>query len=142
MRGKLDAGKVIEHYPDADAVNIAEGEFILLPSFTKTGKGVVVNGDRSFLGPVLSNGLLSEGVRGCICWMGRIWVVWVNRISKEGFRHHQGDKMNDGGESSRWLWSLPFSSWIRRITPLFQILYSGTKELSIIIGRNFLKINK
>jgi len=61
VRGKLDAKKVMEHYPDADPVKIAEGEFILLPSFTKTGKGVVVNGDGSFLGPVLSNGLLLEG---------------------------------------------------------------------------------
>jgi len=55
------------HYPDADPVKIAEGEFILLPSFAKTGKGVVVNGDGSFLGPVLSNGLLSEGdARVCL----------------------------------------------------------------------------
>jgi len=56
----LDEKKVTEHYPDADPMKIAEGEFILLPSFTKTGKGVVVNGDGSFLGPVLSNGLLLE----------------------------------------------------------------------------------
>jgi len=61
VRGKLDAKKVMEHYPDADQMKIAEGEFILLPSFAKTGKGVVVNGDGSFLGPVLFNGLLSEG---------------------------------------------------------------------------------
>jgi len=61
VRGKLDANKVTEHYPDADPKKMAEGEFILLPSFAKTGKGVVVNGDGSFLGPVLSNGLLVEG---------------------------------------------------------------------------------
>lgn len=60
VRGKLDAEKVLAHYPEANTAKIAEGEFILLPSFAKTGKGVVVNGDSSFLGPVLSNGLLSE----------------------------------------------------------------------------------
>ena len=60
IRGKLDAVKAIEHYPEAKRDRIENAEIIVMPSFTKTGKGVVVNKDRVFLGPVLGNGFLCE----------------------------------------------------------------------------------
>lgn len=60
IRGKLDTQKVLEHYPEADHERMGKAEIIVMPSFTKTGKGVVVNTERIFLGPVLANGLLCE----------------------------------------------------------------------------------
>ncbi|MDP6157042.1 MAG: metallophosphoesterase [Candidatus Thermoplasmatota archaeon] len=61
IRGKLDGLKALEHYPEGGRERIENASFIVMPSFTKTGKGVVVNNERIFLGPVLANGLLCEG---------------------------------------------------------------------------------
>jgi len=60
IRGKLNTEKVLEHYLKADRERIENAEIIVMPSLTKTGKGVVVNTERIFLGPVLANGLLCE----------------------------------------------------------------------------------
>lgn len=61
IRGKWDAEAVKAHYPGTDPEKVSVGEIIVLPSFTKIGKGVVVNRGTSFLGPVLSNGLMDIG---------------------------------------------------------------------------------
>ncbi len=58
IRGRWNAEKVMEHYPDSDRKALEGGEVIVLPSFVQTGKGVVVNRRPEFLGPVLGNGLL------------------------------------------------------------------------------------
>lgn len=60
LRGKLDEERVSERFPQADPEKVRRGEFIVMPAFTSMGKGVVVNGDGVFLGPVLANGLLAE----------------------------------------------------------------------------------
>ena len=58
VRGRWDTDAVIEHYTEAEPEKLAVSEVVILPSFTKIGKGVVVNRGTTFLGPVLSNGLL------------------------------------------------------------------------------------
>lgn len=60
IRGGWDPARVREYYPDIDGEMLSMSEIIVVPAFVQTGKGVVVNREPIFLGPVLRKGLLDR----------------------------------------------------------------------------------